>query len=162
MAILIIIRLNLNIVSSAALCGTPADGRAKMRRRIFQATAAVLLVAQGACTSVRVVTPGFVASESPNEIWVTRSTGAELQLFAPRVEGDSIFGLVPPNEEISVPIGSLTQVKARRVDGTKTLLFGLGVATVAGVLGYFAFKNDGRDTNCFTPPGQLIPVCSPN
>jgi hypothetical protein len=130
--------------------------------KLVRVTAALLLVTQGACSTVRVVSPGFVASDNPSQIWITSTERpTELRVFEPRIETDTLFGLVSASEEIALPVVTVKEVRARRIDPTRTALFSVGMAGIATTLGILAFKaaKGPQDPNCDLPPGQVTAGC---
>ncbi len=130
--------------------------------RLMRSTAALLLLAQAACTTIHVVPTASLASQSPSQIWVTRvSAGPELQLFEPRLTDDTIFGLLTPTEEIALAISEIQQVRAKRIDAMRTSLLGvaiIGAITTFGIL-TFKGKEGPQDPICLPEPGQILAGC---
>jgi hypothetical protein len=130
--------------------------------KLVRVTAALLLVTQGACTTLRVVPAGYVASDNPGQIWITSTDRpTELRVFEPRIETDTLFGLLSATEEIALPVVSVREVKARRIDAKRTALFSVAMAGIATTLGVIAFKaaKGPQDPNCELPPGQVTAGC---
>ena len=98
---------------------------------------AVLLLALGACTSLRRVQPAqFFATNSPDVVWVTYTNSAVVLVAEPEIPGDTLRGMRRGTlKPVAIPLGEVRSVQARTHDPMKTAIFvtGLGAALVGGV-----------------------------
>jgi hypothetical protein len=135
-----------------------------MTRPIMRSVAVLVLLSQAACSSVHVVTPSYVNTNQPNQIWVTRGSGAgEVQMYDPRIEADTLFGLISESDEIAVPVSDVRQVRAKRFDLAKTSLLVGGILAIgiAGAVAAGAIGEGNSNPDCVGPNGLPIPNCTP-
>jgi hypothetical protein len=100
--------------------------------------AGALMLGVTGCTHVtRVQNPAaYVSSEAPNRVWLKRAnSGTRVQVEAPRLAGDTLFGFVAGRFE-EIPLAETEWVQARRPATGRTLglvfaMTGVGAAMVA-------------------------------
>jgi hypothetical protein len=113
-----------------------------------------LIIGLAGCTHVAPVRnpSSYVASEAPNRVWVKRSHD-RVQMEAPRVSGDTLFGFVDGRFQELALTGS-EQVEARvpargRTWGLAFALTGVTAAVVANLFSHQSAKNGtGANTDC--------------
>jgi hypothetical protein len=116
--------------------------------------ASLLVVAQGftACTSwqVQTVTPReLIEQQHPKAVQIRVRGGPKYVLRTPRIEGDSIVGLVPRTYQVpeglerTVAIQTVDRIAVRKVDGLKVLWWVIGFPFVA-LIGAFGLSDWGR------------------
>jgi hypothetical protein len=90
-------------------------------------TAGVLIIAVAGCTTVRpVASPrDFLNSRQPGRIWVTGVTPNEIEVGSPKVLADTVFGFDQTGEPITLPIASITQLRASQVHVARTTALSL-------------------------------------
>jgi hypothetical protein len=108
-------------------------------------TSAVLIITIAGCTTVRpVASPrDFLNSRQPGRVWVSGVAPSEIEVSSPKVLADTVFGFDQKGEAITLPIASITQLRASRVHVGRTaalsLLFLAGaavaIATFQGISG---------------------------
>ena len=98
--------------------------------------AALLLAAYlPACTAYHQTDASVVqvlaAPSPPGRICVTRSNGAQVEVWEPRVSGDTLHGvnaaLGTVSWQIAIPLDDIQSTQVRKVDAGKTALAVLGI-----------------------------------
>ncbi len=101
----------------------------------------------------------FIPANHPEVVWID-TQGKTLIVLDPRIEGESLVGVAANGEDaVNYPLASLTEIRARQKDKTKTTAFivGIGALGVGGLV--FAASNLGKgkgtdaDTSMPTNPG---------
>jgi len=84
------------------------------------------------CTTVRpVASPrDFLNARQPGRIWVSGAAPGEMEISSPKVLADTVFGFDQKGEAITLPIASITQLRASQVHVARTV--GLSLLFVAG------------------------------
>jgi hypothetical protein len=103
-----------------------------------------------ACTTVQPVAEytHFISAEEPQKVWITRTDHAEMEVGAPRVLGDTLFGF-RGTEFQEIPLETITQVRAVRPAPGRTVALALSAAVVVGAA-YWTMnsKGGGGSSNC--------------
>jgi hypothetical protein len=105
-----------------------------MRRAVATVLVLVLALQQAACmTAPRpIASPQtFIATKKPERVWLTDADGNRVQVNAPRVLGDTLYGRTPGGDEVWLPIDK-TRILARELDTTKTFAV-VGGTALAGI-----------------------------
>ena len=108
---------------------------------LFMITPAMALTALGACYSWKVESatlPEILARpQPPGEVRVTLPGDFQMELAQPRVDGDSVFGIIPGSDSIprSVASSQIQRVATKQLDAGQTLL--AVVVAPAAVLSIF-------------------------
>lgn len=105
-----------------------------MRAQPLARWIAVLLVAQAACTRVQPVPApvSFITVTEPQKIWITRTDQSVVEIGAPRVVGDTLFGFRGTSFE-EIPLHTISEVRARQSAPARTVSLALAFGAVAGV-----------------------------
>ncbi|HUL49826.1 MAG TPA: hypothetical protein VLT79_07440 [Gemmatimonadales bacterium] len=103
-----------------------------------------------ACTTVKPVAEyaHFISAEEPQKVWITRSDHTEIEIGAPRVVGDTLFGFRGTDFQ-EIPLETITQVRAVRPAHGRTAALALSAAVVVGTA-YWTMnsKGSGGSSNC--------------
>ena len=102
------------------------------------------------CTTVKAVPEParFIAGTQPQKVWITQTDGTTLQIGAPRVVGDTMFGFLG-TEFQEIPMHSITEVRAVRSAPGRTVALATAFALTAGVAYYEMNKKGGSGSvNC--------------
>lgn len=123
------------------------------------------MVGAPACTSLKQVDPGeFLATNSPDVLWVTHGTNTLVPLAQAEIVGDTLKGSWEGTQRrMAIPLADVQRVQARVPDKTKTalLLTTLGTGAVAAV--YFMWISKAgpmpAPTCGYDQRGFPIPYC---
>lgn len=118
----------------------------------FHRIASALLLATylPACTAYHQTDESVVQLTAPpkpvERIRVTRVDGSRVQLWGPRVHGDSLFGMnAAPGKEtggVAVALAEVRSADVQEVDALKTVAGILVIGTVIGLFFTFALRDD--------------------
>jgi len=111
----------------------------------------LLLVAYlPACTSYQATTQPVAeltaAPKPPEHLRVTTADGAQIDVNAPRVVNDSLYGTTavtgargePTTRAVAIPLANVRTVEVRKSDGTSTMMLVVGVVGALVLLGVAA------------------------
>jgi len=120
---------------------TSSTKAVRLRRQIVSG---VLALALPACTSWQVGTPtpaDYVSTKHPDLVRVTRTDGSRFDLRSPKVEGDSLVGLVgggfAPGDSTrysSVLLSDVQSVESQHAETGATLALIGGVMFAVGII----------------------------
>jgi hypothetical protein len=126
-----------------------------------RAVAALLLaVYLPACTSYRTTTQPVAeltaAPKPPEHIRVTTTAGATVEVNAPRVVNDTLYGstwTAGPKGQLragvmTIPIADIRTVEVRASDGAKTAMLVVGVVTVVSLISLVSACSGPDDIVC--------------
>jgi hypothetical protein len=83
----------------------------------------------------------YLHQNQPKELWLTLKDGTKLDMIAPRVIDDTLFGWTPgANEDLTVAISDIKSMEARRLAVLRTAIIpavflGAGIAVFTVVKG---------------------------
>ena len=83
------------------------------------------------------ITPEQVLAEKqPDKVRVTLTDGSQVEVYQPRVSGDTLMGL-REGQQVSIPLASVTQLELREGDTGKSIaaagiVVGVGALLVGG------------------------------
>jgi hypothetical protein len=116
-----------------------------------RAVSALLLAAYlPACTSFQATSQPLTELTAPpkpvDKVRVTTTAGAQLEVDAPRVVNDTLFGSSwtaeaggkQTTEAVALPLADIRTVEVKKSDGTTTLLVIVGIVAVVVLLGVAA------------------------
>jgi hypothetical protein len=95
------------------------------------------LLSQTACTTMRVLdAPGpYVETRKPEKVYITpRDGSAQAVIESPRVLQDTLFGFDAHGQQVTIPLSSLSSLRARELNVGKTATFTIGAVGVVGAL----------------------------
>jgi hypothetical protein len=104
----------------------------------------------------------FIPANRPEQVWVDRE-GKTFIVLDPRIEGEALTGLAANGEDgINIPLSSLTEIRARQRDKTKTTAFvvamtGLGVAGLVAAITQLNKGEGPVDPGALSDPGAFTP-----
>jgi len=110
----------------------------------------LLVVYLPACTSFQATTqPIAELTASPKavkQLRITTTDGVPVDIDAPRVVNDSLFGTTatagprgePTTRAVALPLAQVRSVEVRKSDGTKTMMLAVGVVGALVLLGVAA------------------------
>jgi hypothetical protein len=131
-----------------------------------------LFVAATACTTLRRIQPvEFLATNSPDVVWVTHTNKTVVPVAQPAIAGDTLKGIFQgTSRPVAIPLGEIQRVQAKLPDRRKTV-----IAVAAGLTGFVASvyalwiskagpNPDGVDCGVYGsstqgPVGAPIPYC---
>ncbi len=113
----------------------------------------LLGVTTGCMTVQPVLAPGpFISGKHPGVVYVLDKDSSLLAIVQPRLQGDSVVGLLPGySEPVGVALPEVRQVLARQPDHTRSTLLAVGVASVAGLIAYAVLHAKGSSAVCSNP-----------
>lgn len=120
-----------------------------LKRSRLIALALLIAWPLSACTSWQSLpAPETGLGRDSGSVRVLTAEGRELEVWYPRLRGDSLFGAAAPSRRDSTDIrlGHLATLKTRRFSIGRTVLSVVGVGTagvVVGAFAYFAFVCSG-------------------
>jgi hypothetical protein len=101
----------------------------------------------------------FIPAQRPEVVWIDRE-GKTFLILDPRIQGDALVGTAANGEDlVSYPLASLTEIRARQKDKTKTTAFIVGMSALGTAGLVFAITQVGKgkgseaDTSMPTNPG---------
>ena len=99
--------------------------------RIAVASLLVGVSGAAACTTVRRVQPAqFLATNSPDVVWVTYTNDTIVPVAQAEIAGDTLRGTRQGTEKpVVIPLDAVRTVRAKVPDGTKTAVLVTGVLT---------------------------------
>lgn len=126
-----------------------------------------LLLAVGACTSVKPVQPAeFIPQHNPAVVWVTYTDQSYVPVAQPHVVGDTLKGVWQGlNEPLTIPFNEIQTVQARQPSPKRTIMLftTLGVVGGAVIYTYITAGNGGKPAlYCLDHNGQPTNECSDN
>jgi hypothetical protein len=119
---------------------------------LYRRAISILLLAVylPACTSYKTTTQPVAeltaAPKPPEHIRVTTTAGATVEVDAPRVVNDSLFGTTvvtgprgePTTQAVAIPLAGIHTVAVKRPDGSKTTILVIGIVGAMVALGVVA------------------------
>lgn len=113
--------------------------------------AVLLLGAVTGCTTMQpVLAPApFIAQKQPQVVYVQYQDGSILPIGLPKIQGDSVVGLLLPaaSEHVAVALPDARQILARQRDGKRTRWLFAGLAVASGTLVYLVTHSGS--SGCF-------------
>ena len=125
-----------------------------------QAIATVLITTLTACTTMGpVANPReFIPIKRPREVWLTRGDGTVLLMYRPKLQGDSIWGVVRGEGERGIARNDIQQINAAVPSPDKTrLAIVAGGVVFLGLLGAawaIASPNPAPPSYCDVPENE--------
>jgi len=104
----------------------------------YRIASAGLLLAVGACTSVKSVQPAaFIPQHSPPVVWVTYTDNSFVPVAQPHMVGDTLRGTwLGLNEPLTIPLDEIQSVQARLPDHARTVILFTTLVVVTGGTAY--------------------------
>jgi hypothetical protein len=134
--------------------------------RVALASLLVGITGAVACTTVRrVQADTFLATNSPDVVWVTYTNSTVVPVTQPEIAGDTLRGMRQGTQHpVAIPLDQVRSVQAKVPDATKTaiLVTGALVGFVASVYTVWISKAGSKTggTNCgYNEDAIAIPYC---
>ena len=136
-----------------------------MLRHLTAATLLPLVPLATACTTVATVrSPAqimAIAGKSRGIVWVTKTDNRVVQLAWPRVDGDTLVGVLSQGDSlgdsVKMSLSSVQSMRARQAAPRRTLLLAGGLTlAAAGATVLFLRATAPRDTTCVKEAGTNI------
>ncbi len=127
--------------------------------RCRKVAATILLLSQAACSTFRLVdSPGpYVETRSPQSILITRADGSALRVEQPRILLDTVFGWTPNGEEVTIPLSTVKEMRARQISAARTAAFTVALTALTITLATFVIGR-GPETPEDPPEDARVPL----